>query len=74
MAAGDVTGFVQSILLDGDARRAGFFDATAVELYLTQHKDNRADLGGGLWTLLMFELWRSQQSGSAQRFRLPLRG
>ena len=61
-------------LLDGDARRAGFFDGTAVERYLVQHKENRADLGGGLWTLLMFDLWRSQQSGSARRFRLSTKG
>lgn len=62
---GDVRSFARETLLSREAEDAGFFDRKAVERYLRQHTDNRADLSGGLWALLMFELWRRERGIAA---------
>ena len=55
---GDIYSFARDTLLSPEARDTGFYDVDAVERFLGVHRDNRANLGGGLWALLMFELWR----------------
>lgn len=55
---GDMHTFARETLLSREARGSGFYDVVAVGQYLRRHTANQANLAGGLWALLMFELWR----------------
>lgn len=57
---GDLAGFATERLLSPEARTSGAYDPTSVAALLEDHRAGRRDTGGAIWTLLMFELWRSQ--------------
>lgn len=57
---GDLAGFAAERLLSPEARTSGAYDPTSVAVLLEDHRAGRRDTGGAIWTLLMFELWRSQ--------------
>jgi len=44
-------------------RRGGLFDATAVSRLVTEHVGGTRDHDSVLWSLLVFELWRSEYLG-----------
>ena len=48
---------------------AGFFEPRAVRAIYDAHLSGRADLRKPLWTLLMFQLWRTRHGASASILR-----
>ena len=54
---GDLAAFAADVLLGAAARRRGFVNAPAVETLLRRHRQGAQDLGGVIWSLLVFELW-----------------
>jgi asparagine synthase (glutamine-hydrolysing) len=54
----DLAAFAESRLLSREAADSGFYDADAVARLISDHRDNRGDLGGGIWMLVIFEIWR----------------
>jgi asparagine synthase (glutamine-hydrolysing) len=63
---GELRPLARELLLDGDARARGWFNAGALERLLDEHMSERADHGHRLWTLVMLELWqRTHVEGTA---------
>ena len=58
---GDLQSYVRDVLLSPETREAGFYDARAISTFLQRHAQDGENLAGGLWALLMFELWRRQE-------------
>ena len=54
---GDVDAFARETLLDETTRGRGFFDVAALETILGSHARGKLNIGPGIWSLLMFELW-----------------
>jgi len=48
------------ILLDGKARRRGFFNPDCIERILLEHKEQRRDFSGHIWLLMNIELWAGE--------------
>lgn len=64
----DLYPMTHDLLLSGHGITDGYFDRSALERLLTDHRAARADCSGVLWSLLMFELWfRSQDSVGSNR-------
>jgi asparagine synthase (glutamine-hydrolysing) len=53
----DLRELVRDVLLDARARERGWFRPEAVSRLIDDHEGGRADNSGGIWTLMMFELW-----------------
>lgn len=56
---GDLAGFAEKRLLSAEARASGVYEPKCVASLLSDHRAGWTDSGGAMWTLLMFELWRS---------------
>lgn len=54
----DLAGYATDILLDASTIDSGYLDAAGVERMLKRHRAGEMDVSGGIWALLMFELWR----------------
>ncbi|MEW6505801.1 MAG: asparagine synthase (glutamine-hydrolyzing) [Chloroflexota bacterium] len=54
---GDLKSFAFEVLLDGRARRRGYFNTPVVERMLREHVEGRHVWDTHLWLLLNFELW-----------------
>jgi asparagine synthase (glutamine-hydrolysing) len=54
---GDVGAFARETLLDDTTRGRGFFDGAALETIVGSHARGKLNIGHGIWSLLMFELW-----------------
>ena len=52
----------EEMLSERALRDAGVFDPASVRALLRTHLEGRADLRKPLWTLLMFQLWRSHHA------------
>ena len=57
---GDLAALTSEILLSGESRARGFFDAKALEAFLREHTRGGRNLGSAIWSILMFELWCRQ--------------
>lgn len=53
----DLREFVRDVLLCSKARERGWFKPASVLRLIDDHQAGRADNSGGIWTLMMFELW-----------------
>lgn len=54
---GELRSFAYEVLLDGSARRRGFFNLDVVESLWKDHVTGRHTLDAPLWLLMNFELW-----------------
>ena len=54
----DLFAFARERLLSSDARESGFYDSGGVHDLLESHARTEREVSGGLWMLLMFEVWR----------------
>lgn len=57
---GDLNDFASQVLLSSQAVSRGFFNPAGIKDLLRQQKGGTNDLGGGIWSLLNFELWCCQ--------------
>jgi len=64
---GDLNSYAADVLLSSEARGSGFYDTGAVSALLSTHRDNRSNVSGAIWMLLVFELWRIQSTGGVLR-------
>jgi asparagine synthase (glutamine-hydrolysing) len=55
---GELRELSRELLLGADAATQAWFRPGAVERLLAEHRDERADHGHRLWTLVMLELWQ----------------
>ena len=55
----DLAAYARDQLLSPEARGSGFYDCDAVAQLLDRHSSNRGDFSGGMWMLLVFEIWRA---------------
>lgn len=55
----DLAGYARNLLLSGEARGSGFYDSAALANLFDQHSSNRGDFSGGIWLLVIFEIWRA---------------
>jgi asparagine synthase (glutamine-hydrolysing) len=56
----DLVKFAADVLLSPEARMRGFFEPAAVEGFLRDHVRGNKNLGEGIWSMLIFELWCHQ--------------
>ena len=57
---GDLNEFTREILLDGAAKRSGFWNTTEMESVLNKHGKGFQNYGSTIWAMLVLELWRHQ--------------
>jgi asparagine synthase (glutamine-hydrolysing) len=69
---GELRGLTGDMLLGPDAETRYLLRPAAVEQLLTEHRDERADHGHRLWTLLMLELWLRTHVAAATRDSVPV--
>ena len=68
---GDLVGYARELLLSSEARASGFYDPAAVDRLIGDHAGTRRQATGGLWTLIVFEAWRSSQGVDAGHLLSP---
>jgi asparagine synthase (glutamine-hydrolysing) len=58
---GDLNEFTREILLDGAAKRSGYWNTTEMESVLKKHGKGFQNYGSTIWATLVLELWRHQR-------------
>ncbi len=64
---GGLNSYAEDVLPSVEARGGGFYDTSAVSSLLSEHRENRSNLSGAIWMLLVLELWRIQSTGGVLR-------
>lgn len=62
---GSIAGFAEEVLTDTSATSSGLIDTGQIPQLIEQHRSGTENLGGVIWSLLVFELWTRSISPSA---------